>query len=359
MNSPQNLADGETTAALHAAIANGMPSTCAAVFARWWQLETWLRELVYVELRALHGKDWSDAVVRSVTGQAMGRQSQDAKFTHMENADSSNPVAYLDYSQLLQVIDKNWDLFSYALIEKNSWDGRQAELKRIRHRIGHMRVPHDDDLSRLEQTLRDLETGTFAALASYNDHIWTPERWDDPVTTGWIHRNHEDAQRLIEHAQRQYDTKLVLRASRRPWSPRDPDRPGPGVLWHADFLTRGRSVEAAALWHDHGLDNIRPLLVHMVAQDPWYIGFTFSAADPADEIANAIGAAFDTVLTLAAPFQPTDLEAAGEEQRLWGERARGIDFRVIHNNGWTNVTESTLPMSNFGSGRVLRRAPSW
>jgi hypothetical protein len=34
---------------------------------------------------------------------------------------------------------------------------------RIRHRIGHVRRPHDDDLNRVEQALRDLEHGAFVA----------------------------------------------------------------------------------------------------------------------------------------------------------------------------------------------------
>src|SRR6476661_82938 len=99
-----------------------------------------------------------------------------------------------------------------------------------------MRVRQRDDLSRLEQTLRDLERGAFIAQASYNrrDLLWEQH---DPVTDAWLHQNHDDAQRLVEHARRNYDTKLVLQFSRRPWAKGQAvGDNAPGILWHADFL---------------------------------------------------------------------------------------------------------------------------
>jgi hypothetical protein len=42
------------------AIGAGMLASAVSLYARWWQLETWLRELVYVELRARDGIDWHD-----------------------------------------------------------------------------------------------------------------------------------------------------------------------------------------------------------------------------------------------------------------------------------------------------------
>src|SRR4051794_32495751 len=113
---PEPWGDPETLRALEAASADGLPLRSVSLYARWWQLETWLRELVYVELRARDGQKWVDSVRA-----AIGRQYQDAAFTHMSSADSANPLAYLDYSQLIQVIDADWDLFSYAVLNKPSW----------------------------------------------------------------------------------------------------------------------------------------------------------------------------------------------------------------------------------------------
>ncbi|MCO7218605.1 hypothetical protein [Klenkia sp. PcliD-1-E] len=50
-------------------------------------------------MRSFLGKRWSDAVK-----QATGRSIKDAAFTHMAGADNVNPLAYLDYSQLMGLL---------------------------------------------------------------------------------------------------------------------------------------------------------------------------------------------------------------------------------------------------------------
>ena len=94
---------------------------------RWWQLETWLRELVALELRAAHGVGWEDQLRRGSP-----RQAKDAAFTHMAGVDNLNPLAYMDYSQLLEIIADDWDRFAYALLTRPAWEGKQDELKQIR-----------------------------------------------------------------------------------------------------------------------------------------------------------------------------------------------------------------------------------
>jgi hypothetical protein len=182
-----NWRDPAAVSAVAAVVPHYMSARSLALYARWWQLETWLRELAYVELRSLAGKGWTDKL-----SAASGRQAADAAHTHMAGADNENPLAYLDYSQIVEVMADHWDQFRLGLLERGSWEGRQDDLKRIRHRIGHLRRPHRDDLSRLEQTLRDLERGAFIALASYNRRDTPdPQHHDDPVTQGWIKGRHE------------------------------------------------------------------------------------------------------------------------------------------------------------------------
>ena len=63
----------------------------------------WLRQFVYVELRGRDGRQW-EQLVRA----ASGRQSQDAQFRHMTSTGTENPLAYLDYPQLQDLIGRNW-----------------------------------------------------------------------------------------------------------------------------------------------------------------------------------------------------------------------------------------------------------
>ncbi|HEY0167543.1 MAG TPA: hypothetical protein VGB75_10925 [Jatrophihabitans sp.] len=337
--------------ALRAVVPRFMPPTSAALYARWWQLETWLRELCYVELRALHGVNW-----QSVVKNRPERQAKDAAFTHMSGPDNDNPLAYLDYSQLLDLIDRHWDQFSYALLPLATWKGRQDELKQIRHRIGHLRRPHTDDLNRLDLTLRDLERGAFIALASYNDGQYPDSsKHRDPVTQGWVDGRHEAAQRLLTHALRQYDTRLMLRVSRRPWASFPADlTDAPGVLWHADFYLGDRAVDVAELWRDTDLDGVRPLLMHLRADDPGHIRFTFCAADKPESVADAVGEAFDAVLGNARRSDVTALD-----YQRWRRKAQDLDYRVLCGSGWNTVDSATAPTSIFHSGGGVGASPRW
>lgn len=346
---PENL-PSDTEHALEATVGHWLPPESLALYARWWQLETWLRQLAYVELRAREGRKWDNAVRI-----ASGRQSQDAQFSHMMSTDAENPLAYLDYSQLRQLIEDNWTQFAPALIHRPTWDGRQDELARIRHRIGHMRRPHQDDLSRIEQTLRDLERGAFIACASYNKaSIPRADKYNDAVTAGWLRQEHPAA-RLTEHANRQYDTQLLVKASRRPWA-LWPDNMAnaAGILWHVSFLMRKRTVDVSDLWHDRGFAMVKPLVVHLVADDPSLISLTFAAADDDQAIADAIGDALETFLTVSRSGR---LEEA-EEQR-WQRRARRTDYRIIYATGWNIVDETTIPISMFGAGGGVTATISW
>jgi hypothetical protein len=348
--------ESESYDALRAVVPSVMPAQSIALYARWWQLEAWLRELIYVELRALYGATWLDNLRA-----ASGRQMQDAAYKHMSTADSENPLAYLDYSQLLQVIGNHWDQFEYALLESGSWSGRQEELKRVRHRIGHIRKPHRDDLGRIEQTLRDLERGAFIACAAYNKRtIPRPEKFKDAMTAGWISAEHPTARRLIRHADTQYGVALKVELSRRPWAswPQDLEN-AQGLLWHADFYSRDRAVDVRYLWNE--IRGIHPLIVHMLASNPHHVQFTFSSVDDSAGTSDVLGACFDALLyslrlgSRAQGLADLDDQGFGE----WRTRTDSIDYRIMSNSGWSIVSEDTLPISMFGAGGGVEKLPTW
>jgi hypothetical protein len=115
-----------------------------------------------------------------------------------------------------------------------------------------------------------------------------------------------------------------------------------------------RTVDARELWNDTAMRSVRPLLVHLEVDDPWRVGFTFAAVDDAQAVSDAVGAAFDAVLTVS---RRGGLEDDHVEQ--WRARALGVDFRVKSNTGWNIVDETTVPITNFGAGGGLDAAPDW
>ncbi len=324
-----------------------MPPAMLALYSRWWQLETWLRQLVYVELRARDGAEWEG----NLDAGTQKRLKQDRRHPYMASPDWEDPLAYLDAGKLFELIEENWDLFGPTLLEQNVWSGRRAELLKIRHRIGHLRRPHQDDIGRLEQTLRDLEGGAFRAFSSYN-HLRDPDTVDpsDPVVNDWLRGNHPDAERLIKHAQSQYDTHFRLRYSVRPWA--DSVAPGqrlsgqPGVLWHVTLNQMGRYTHVDELWRDYCMnERARELLVHLLIPDEVTVRATFAAVDDPDEISEVIGRILDSVIATSSWHLPERSRLDIMYDPL--DDLPPLDPRVQIKTGWTFVDEYTRPDSIF------------
>lgn len=330
-----------------------MPPEATAVYARWWQLETWLRSLVYVERSARDGRAWAESLPSPVAKRA----AADQRAAYMATSDATARLAYLDVGPLLdEVIRNDWDLYEGALIEKDVWEGRVLELKRIRNRIGHCRRPHGDDLGRLEQTLRDLEGGTYQAVAAYNRQMAPSRDLDDPVVDAWLRGCHEDARRLLDHADKQYGVRFRLACSRRPWAdclPRNAAVTGtPGYLWHAHWIMAGgRPVDLRSFWNDSYMAQGRDLLVYLTATDPFSIELSFAAVDDPGEIADAIGGAFEAILT-NPDYSWTRLTTLDESMAMrdrWTRHMQDLDPKVQVATEWAIVDDSTTPISIFGA----------
>lgn len=334
--------------ALSAAWGTHMPSAASAIHARWWQLETWLRSLVYVELRSRYGADW----VTSLTPRSARRRANEAGSQHyMSTPDATDRLAYLDVGELFPIITDHWELFEPSLLDRAAWDGRVDELNTIRRRIAHCRRPHMDDLNRLEQMLRDLDAGAYRAMAAYNHRQTPPTGTGDPLVEMWV-EGQAPAFDIVEHAWRRYDTSFVLQFSRRPWAAPAPDgSPVSGTaghLWHACWY--GAAIQDAGdWWRDSYLDidECRDLIVY-VSMDRFSVEVSFAACDDPLRIAQGIEHLFQPVLTLQdrRPRDPSRWEA---EDKAWHARSADLDPRVQVRTGWTILDDTTFPVTVFGA----------
>jgi hypothetical protein len=200
-----------------------------------------------------------------------------------------------------------------------------------------------------------LERGAFITLATYNSR-WRPQATNasDPILDGWINKNHDDAHRLIKHAADQYEVSFDLKISRRPWAggPSTPPVSGPGKLWHAEFYSLRIPIDIAGLWRSGYFAKARDLVIHVEANSPHSVSFTFADVDDHNEIADAIGNTFDALLTSRTRIDDTStLE--------WLRSARELNYRIAAGTGWNIVDESTLPISIFGSGGSVHEFPHW
>ena len=181
-----------------------LPGERLSTYARLWEFETWLRMMVYVELRACYGDDWKNVLNEGNTG---GFQSQDEKLSHMPTLERL-PTSYMQLRSILSTISREWCLFSPYLPPKKIWKAKVEEVLQVRHRIAHFRRGHMHDADRVAQLLRDLDPGFWRFCFSYNDaDRWSAE--DDAVT------------REVSRDETAYDkVRLHLGRSTRPWSER-------------------------------------------------------------------------------------------------------------------------------------------
>lgn len=350
-----DLNESHETHALNRAWDHGVPKDATAIHARWWQLETYLRELLYVELHARYGPYWEAQLPEEqqtiLNGQADRYQSNDQQLSYMHTPDATARLTYLDVGGILALLEGNWNLVSHGLLDDiEIWKARMRELNKVRRRIAHCRRPHGRDLERVENTLRDIDAPAHAAIATFNKPIFlrTSER-DDPVLHAWVDGEHDDAS-LIDHCQTNYDIRFQLRATRRPWAdPVGDDAPisgQPGYLWEVTWTLGQSAGNAKGLWEDYYLGDHRDQVVFFLPE-PFKFRFAFSAVQDPEQVADAIGKIFRAAVHhRRAPRgyrRPDDLA----DSEGWNDLHRDLDWRVQIDSAWNRVTER-MDTSIFG-----------
>jgi hypothetical protein len=336
------------------AVGMDVPASAVAFYARWWQLETWLRQLVYTELRAKYGTEWLEHLAKI----APTRAAKDEINRYMASPDASNFLAYLDVSDLLNLIgsDEHWKLFEPSLLPRARWDGTVEMLRDLRNRNAHCRRPHEDDLNRVEQTLRDLEKGARVALEAHNVRSPFTDDMDDPIAVGWIRKEHIAARRLLDHCAEHHDAHMRLEWSVRPWAtaPEDDHVAGSeGLFVHAGFHLNQGQLNLASFWRDYVYDSsaLNHWLVFLIIDDPSTPSFTFSSVDGAENVNDVIGAAFDAVMTSKWPraLHDFDMDNIDEEYDRLRRTAQKLDARV-HSNSALSLAYADQPFRVFEAG---------
>src|SRR4029077_4848207 len=154
-----------------------------STYARLWQFETWLRRMVYVELRALKGDDWHASLPTSTKP-----FEADKRLIYLPTPEE-DPISYVQLGALERAIDANWSLFERYLPPQTIWKAKLEEVSQIRHRVAHFRVGHADDHRRLIQFLRDLDAGFWRFCTSYNDAPPVLSPSGEPVMAHFLARD--------------------------------------------------------------------------------------------------------------------------------------------------------------------------
>jgi hypothetical protein len=145
-------------------------------FLRLYQLETWIREMVYLELKAYYGIDWWAEVEGLKRGNiradlAEKYRSKDSQHPHISTPEN-DPLWFISFDSLLKIIfnEKMWKRFAPYFTTKTILRSKFEEIAPVRNRVAHCRSLHAYDLRRLEQLMLDFDQGFWRFCTSYQDH---------------------------------------------------------------------------------------------------------------------------------------------------------------------------------------------
>lgn len=211
------------------------------VYARLWQLENWLREMLYVELKSQKGRNWINFNKTTNTYEA------DKKLHHIPTSDHS-PVSYLTFSELTNLIKNNWELFSIYLPPLNQWEAKLEEIVHIRNRIAHYRKGHSDDLDRLLQLMRDIDNGLWVFCTSYNDKHYIIPQDKDPITKKYLELDPFAPKQISENewaafgsAPQDMRYTVIIKSIKRKWAAYSEIVDGtPGYLYDITIVLRNQ-----------------------------------------------------------------------------------------------------------------------
>lgn len=242
-----------------------LPERVLQTYARLWQLETWLRRMVYVELRAHLGDDWKSKVKLE---KAEFPQTEDKALVHMPTPEE-DPLSYVQLSELCRIVSENRRLFDPILPPKMVWEGRMKEISQVRHRVAHFRQGNERDLDRVVHLLRDLDKGFWKFITSYNDQRHVLPQDGDPV---FAHFLPLDLIPFVEVAPREWAQVgsiphdawfgISVAATVRPWAKwTEPVAGQEGIFYDVSIYLRGS--RRRYFEYQNWLENTRQLHRHV------------------------------------------------------------------------------------------------
>lgn len=126
------------------------------VYALVYCFENSVRELIRDRLLERHGADWwnSTAVSKKVREQADSRRDKANGNTWLEG-ERSDPLQFVEFGGLSDVIVQNWDLFADLIPTQHWLKQRMDELEQARNYIAHNRLLADTEFRRIESYVGD------------------------------------------------------------------------------------------------------------------------------------------------------------------------------------------------------------
>lgn len=207
-------------------------------------------------------------------------------------------------------------------------------LNTIRRRTAHCRRPHEDDLSKVEQTLRDLRAGAHRVLSAFATHrrVWDSDV--DPVTAHWVGLGDPESRNAV-HTALDNGLEFQLRWSQRPWA--NIQTAGAlsgqsGVLWHAEWRRPVGVIDIDRVLGSAVLDNdaLGPSLIAVIRPGEGRLAVVLPAVDDSARTIDAIASWFAAVLSASSP---RSARATADRREQIGPRIHDRDAIALAHEG--------------------------
>jgi hypothetical protein len=156
-----------------------VPSEAENIFRMCWQFENWLRQMVYIRLKA-NRIDWIEPIKKAANQWPPRAKESDKKQPYMPTAHEAE-LSYLTFGELWNVVESEWKLFEPYFPQKAVCSVRISEFKTIRNRIAHFRRPNEHDETRVKLFMSEMEAGLRKLCHEYTVQCRPKNMNEDPV----------------------------------------------------------------------------------------------------------------------------------------------------------------------------------
>ncbi|MEZ5606096.1 MAG: Swt1 family HEPN domain-containing protein [Burkholderiaceae bacterium] len=127
----------------------------ARLYALLYCFENSVRELVTSRLRERHGSDWWTTKVPKKVQEFAAARQKDAKENSWLEGQTNDPLSFVQFGHLSDIIIANWDDFSDLITSQHWLKQRLDELERARNFIAHNRFLLPGEFQRVEMYVND------------------------------------------------------------------------------------------------------------------------------------------------------------------------------------------------------------
>jgi hypothetical protein len=118
-------------------------------------LANFLRELITSKLQEEHGDKWWELAVPEVVRKNAG-ENRKKEITSGNTPRSDSLIDYTNFGELGEIVKANWAVFGDVFRDLRAVETIMSRLNTLRGPIAHCKVLAEDEVVRLDLSLRDL-----------------------------------------------------------------------------------------------------------------------------------------------------------------------------------------------------------